>query len=403
MRVVHPLNHDIEQPPPDNNALDQITYSKMLMRINCEFPLFTNQTILDGYHMQMMKHVNPIVFIPSVSVYLTLLFSQCGMLGLANYDGDKITFVVRLIAIFAYFMCFFFFGLYCLDHFLRITGRDHEAFKVRLKKWFPYRLDDSFTIAGFSAWSLLLIARILEGQCPPGITAWQEQTCNPFANEGGVPIGMIPSLYALPLVAQLLMRCISIHVLVLCYIVSFFVVLFCVFYTNSRNYFSYPDLVIIALFINSSFEVTRLQRLSYVDTLKSNKQEQVAIEQLKKEQKMQIVVQQLELERAEERRVVQQLQLDRTEDEKRLKEVETAQLRSLIGNVVHDLKTPLFAIEANLDMLKMCYSYIPDEVVHDATARMHQQYNLVRFLPCNYTHLLYVFFFYFLFLLSSLM
>ena len=126
------------------------------------------------------------------------------------------------------------------------------------------------------------------------------------------------------------------------------------------------------MFINATFEITRLQRLNYVDTL-------MAIDQMKEEQKIHAVVQQLKLDLAkdEKRRVVQQLQLDRAEDEKRLKEAEAVQLRSLIGNVVHDLKTPLFAIEADLDMLKMCYSYLPEDIVHDATVRMHQQFNLV--------------------------
>ena len=103
----------------------------------------------------------------------------------------------------------------------------------------------------------------------------------------------------------------------------------------------------------------------------------MAIEQVKKEQKLQEVVQQIEVERVEERSIIQQLQLDRTEDEKRLKEAEVFQLRSLIGNVVHDLKTPLFAIEADLDMLKICHSYLPEDAVHDATARMYQEFNLV--------------------------
>ena len=173
----------------------------------------------------------------------------------------------------------------------------------------------------------------------------------------------------------------------LCYIISFSVVGFCVFYTKSSYYSSYLDLFIIALFVNATFEITRLQRLNYVDTLKAKEQEKLAIDQVKKEQQMQEVVQQLKLDRSEDekRRVVQQLKLDRVEDEKRLKEAEAFQLRSLIGNVVHDLKTPLFAIEADLDMLKMCHSYLPEAAVHDATARMHQQLNLVIVLPCVYT------------------
>ena len=364
------IDDDIERQQPQD-TMDQITSSRLLMRIRCNFPLFTDNS-LDAYHLHSIKHISPIVCIPIVMVYLFLFITQCGLIGLGS-SGIDTTFVIRLLAVLATIICDVLFGLLCTHLYLRITERDHEAFLVRLKKWLPFRLEDSMTVAGVIVWSLFLIARMLTGPCPSGTTAlWQQQTCNPFANHGGIPAGMAATLYSIPLMAQLFTRCISTHVLVLCYIISFSVVGFCIFYTNSTYHSSYPDLVIIAMFINATFEITRLQRLNYVDTL-------MAIDQMKEEQKIHAVVQQLKLDLAkdEKRRVVQQLQLDRAEDEKRLKEAEAVQLRSLIGNVVHDLKTPLFAIEADLDMLKMCYSYLPEDIVHDATVRMHQQFNLV--------------------------
>ena len=378
---VKPIDRDIEQPPPQS-ALEQITSSKIMLRYNGDFPLFTNQ-ILDEYNMHWMKHINLVVFVPTAFVYLALFVCQCGLIGLASSDGDMTTYVVRLIGLLTSFICDFITVLYCVYHFLRITGRDHEAFMARLKKWFSFRLEDAITITGLCAWSLLLIARMLAGPCPPGASLWQQQTCNPYANQGGIPTGMVPTLYSLPFLAQLLMRCISLHVLVMCYILSFGVVAFCVFYTNSSIYSNYPSLIIIVLFANASFEITRLQRLSYVDTLKDQQREQVEIEQVKKEQKMQALVQKMKLDAAEDEtlKAKQQLQLDRVEDEKRLKEIETVQLRSMIGNVVHDLKTPLFAIEADMDMLKMCYSYISKDTVDDATNRMRHQFNLVLIIP----------------------
>ena len=400
---VKPINHDVEQPPitsyqlppitsckPPNltsgqmeqrgSKLDQVTTSAMLMRFNCRFPLFTNQ-ILDEYNMHWMRHINPVVFIPTLFVFLALFFSQCGLIGLASADSGSTTYFVRLIGLLTTFICDFFAVLHCTYHFVRLTGRDHEAFMVRLKEWFPFRLEDAMTITGLCAWSLLLIARILAGACPTGATLWTQQTCNPFAGRGGIPAGMVSSLYSIPLLAQISLRCISLHALVICYIISFAVVAFCVFHTKSSLYSSYPDLIVIMLFVNSSFEITRLQRLSFVDTLKAKEQEQMEIEQVKKEQKIQ--------EEAEKSRVVQQLQLDRAEDEKRLKETETLQLRSLIGNVVHDLKTPLFAIEADMDMLKMFCSYISKDVVDDVTARLHQLFNLVLTLPRGFPLIFY--------------
>ena len=53
-----------------------------------------------------------------------------------------------------------------------------------------------------------------------------------------------------------------------------------------------------------------------------------------------------------------------------LKETEVAQLRSLMGNVAHDLKTPLFAIEADLETLKLFFNCLSDDDVRVIVAKL---------------------------------
>ena len=55
-----------------------------------------------------------------------------------------------------------------------------------------------------------------------------------------------------------------------------------------------------------------------------------------------------------------------------LKETEVAQLRSLMGNVAHDLKTPLFAIEADLETLKIFFNCLSDNDVRAIVAKLWQ-------------------------------
>ena len=55
-----------------------------------------------------------------------------------------------------------------------------------------------------------------------------------------------------------------------------------------------------------------------------------------------------------------------------LKEAEVSQLRSLMGNVAHDLKTPLFAIEADLETLKLFFNCLSDEDVRTIVAKLWQ-------------------------------
>ena len=335
MASIRPID-DIEQPKSYSNENEQeisivgITSLKWLSRLHCNFPLFTDESVL-AYDSFSAKSVNPVIFIPATFVYMSLLACRCGLLGINDiyFDEDHSLVVgLRLTATLLDFFMFLFFGLYCTTFFLSLTGRDQMsiALTARLKKWLPFRSEELIIFLGVSTWSLFLIARVIKGQCAAGTTVWQQQTCNPYESSGGIPTELVYPLFIMPAIAQLIFKNISIRVLSVTYFVVLAVVAFCVFYSKSNDYFV---LINWLFFINLTFETTRLQRVKYVEILKVEKQQKVALVQLKQEQVTQ------ELVRAQE------LLLHRAEDEKRLKEAEAVQLRSLMGNVAHDLKTPL--------------------------------------------------------------
>eukprot|EP00596_Hydrurales_sp_CCMP1899_P001992 CAMPEP_0119040854 /NCGR_PEP_ID=MMETSP1177-20130426/10890_1 /TAXON_ID=2985 /ORGANISM="Ochromonas sp, Strain CCMP1899" /LENGTH=511 /DNA_ID=CAMNT_0007006311 /DNA_START=1048 /DNA_END=2583 /DNA_ORIENTATION=+ len=59
-----------------------------------------------------------------------------------------------------------------------------------------------------------------------------------------------------------------------------------------------------------------------------------------------------------------------SENEKKLAELEKNQMRSLMGNVAHDLKTPLHSVEADLEMLILVISKIPLSIIEKAVASL---------------------------------
>ena len=76
MRSVLPIDYDdIEQQPvvETKNPMDQITSSKMLMQVHCQFPLFTNHD-LNAFYLHSIKHINPFVFIPTVTICTGFFF-----------------------------------------------------------------------------------------------------------------------------------------------------------------------------------------------------------------------------------------------------------------------------------------------------------------------------------------
>jgi signal transduction histidine kinase len=200
-------------------------------------------------------------------------------------------------------------------------------------------------ISGLVTNSIFLISRVMVGQCPPDTTLFLQQACNQQASSGGIPSELVYGGYLLPMLTQLCFRNIGIRTLVFCNFFGFITVAFCIIYGNLWN--DYFCLVAWVFFSNASFEIERLQRVGYAQTVKILDQKELEMEQLKHERTMQ------------EALTAQKMKLDRAEDEKRLKEAEAVQLRSLIGNVAHDLKTPLFTIEADLETLKMIVEAIP--------------------------------------------
>ena len=64
-----------------------------------------------------------------------------------------------------------------------------------------------------------------------------------------------------------------------------------------------------------------------------------------------------------------------TNNERQLKEKEIFQLRSLMGNVAHDLKTPLHSIEADLEVLRVFMLQIPRDALEKAKIEFLSNYH----------------------------
>ena len=222
--------------------------------------------------------------------------------------------------------------------------------------WCPFQVEEILLVSTLMTTALFLISRVLVGQCPPGTSLFLQQTCNQLASSGGIPSELAYCIYWVPLMAQLFLRNISIRMLIMSSITGLITVAFCVIYGNLWS--DYFIMIMWILYSNASFEIERLQRVGYALTVKILDQKELEVEQLKQERIM------------EEAMTAQMLKLDRAEDEKRLKEAEAVQLRSLLGNVAHDLKTPLFTIEADVETLKMIVDAIPEDVISTAVARL---------------------------------
>jgi signal transduction histidine kinase/CheY-like chemotaxis protein len=202
-------------------------------------------------------------------------------------------------------------------------------------KW---RIEDIIIITTTASGGLNLIARVFNGQCEDLNNIWTSLQCNPTADLGFLPLDQVCLLYLIPLMCQSVFRVVTAEALTFSWVLILMFVL-----TSSIQVGGLLQVWMIfysVIFINISVIMERVMRLSFVQ-----RQEMLDLAHLRGKYELQL----LEFS---------------AENERKHKEKEIFQLRSLMGNVAHDLKTPLHSIEADLAVLgSICSNVLPEAFI----------------------------------------
>ena len=172
--------------------------------------------------------------------------------------------VVLIVDVVVMFLFSILFGIYLFIQISRMAGWKSIAnVKTRLES-LPVRIEEVILFLGISVVGLFLISRVLKGQCPPGTSLWEQQTCNPFASLGGIPTDLAYALYMAPMVFPF-SNDLSIRTLVISQLSTLAIVLFCVIY--SKAWSDYYVVLNWLIFSNFSFEFVRLQRVAFQENI----------------------------------------------------------------------------------------------------------------------------------------
>ena len=253
---------------PDDT--ETITSCLWLQQFKIDFPLFTDK-IMKEYEQFNHENINPLIFLPIIVLYYTLVVCRTGLIGL-RFDGDA-NHNVLVVSLFCVILFTLFFVLYIAMHALRLTERKamHDGLKWIFEEWLPLPIEEMLLLISTFVWSLFLIARVVKGQCPPGTSLFQQQTCNQFASLGGIPNDMAYSLYFSPLALQCVTKNLSIRMLVISNMSNLFVVAFCVIYSGAWN--DYCAILNWVFFVTFAFAIERLQRIAYSALMKAKDQQ----------------------------------------------------------------------------------------------------------------------------------
>ena len=277
-----------------------------------EFPIFGKTTTLK-YRRYNRLCVNLFYYVPIFSTYPFVIFCLCNTVGKIKETLDVVIIVLLIISCVG-------FNIILLPHVLSFFSA-RQVLKERIEnalEKLPFLLKDFVLLVGTFVLCLMLIRRVLAGPCPQGTTLFDLQGCNPFASTQGIASDLLFFTFIAPVTFQVVVKNVSLFALCMSWITIIATSIFCVVFTQA-----WADafvLCLLAAVINISFEVERMYRISYMQLVSSQEQEK----RTAKRTELQLLAEQKLMEER---------------NEKKLRESETFQLRSLMGNVVSILFT----------------------------------------------------------------
>lgn len=313
-----------------------------------EYPFFFGPELLEEYRAYQTAHVDLNVMM-ILFVTGTLFFvNRCNVL---RYFNDGV-----------YFWCSFLCTLCSLllastaviSHIAKALVVDERSRVVKLANMMIYSSVHTYFLDGAAIFGTMgvglgLYGRVVKGPCPVDVTLWESQRCNPGSALSSLPLDHAMFLFLLPNFAQALITGITFRATLVCWLVGTIAAAISLIHVD--GILEVWSMITPLIVIVTSYKFEKLTRLIFC-----NNRSTAAAEREK--QKYILLQQQAEhqLLLEKNKHELEILALN-TEEDYRLLEKEKAQMVALIGNIAHDLKTPLQSFLVDLESLKSDTDY----------------------------------------------
>ena len=210
----------------------------------------------------------------------------------------------------------------------------------------PYLLDflrDLTAVAGTLGLGLGLLGRVTNGQCPANVTLWEAQRCNPVAISHSVPVDHAMYMLLMPLFVQAVVTGVTYRGILVCWCTATIATITCIIYLGA--WLEIWVLLISLWVLVLTFKIEKLARQTFRHT-------QSILAKEKENTEMALLQQHTEHDLLSEK-VNHQFEIIsiKAHEECRLMEKEQEQMVAMIGNIAHDLKTPLQSFTMDLESL----------------------------------------------------
>ena len=225
---------------------DESTYRRFLS--------MSNPLLFEQYKRNQKRDFDLVAILP---LMITFYMGIATRLNLSNafkprISGEGYFSAALVLFIIAFLVSVLYFIAHMIIHRTPKVKRDQRPYKISEKillVWFAGRIEDVIGILGVLMIGMYLIARVVAGQCSDTTTIWRSQMCNPVAASSSIPHDQVLLLYATPMIAQIILKGISVEALTLSWLLivvfvvySLFLVhgwfqIWTVLYVNIHQYF----------------------------------------------------------------------------------------------------------------------------------------------------------------------
>ena len=210
--------------------------------------------------------------------------------------------------------------------------------------WIRFLCHDCLAILGTLGVCFNFYGRAISAQCPDNVTLWNSQRCNHVAVASSMPTDSVVFLLILPLYLQMLISGLSFKASFACFCLTTISIALVISQLGGQ--------LEIWIFLTSFLVLLTMynyERLSRITFLRYCHVHRVEFE---KSRLIGLQLQAVDELNSEKKSHLTEIFKMRSQEEYRLTESEQKHMIALLGNVAHDLKTPLQSFLMDLEALK---------------------------------------------------
>ena len=243
----------------------------------------------------------------------------------------------------------------------KLPRRAQKIFDFVIDGIFRNEMESIISIISNVSFTTALIARVIIGECPDNVTYFKALSCNPLEKSFSPPIDSILLCFMSTLFLQLFFKNVRKSVSLFIWLMTAIIVCWSIIYLQAwTQSWLFTNIIVFAVL---QYEWERMQMSAFLKSKHILEVETLKRILLEREhaEKEDILKQLSDIKLKEEKaRIDMQLMELDAKNEVKLREAESAQLRSLVGNVAHDLKTPIHSQSMDIELLKNNYLDVMD-------------------------------------------